>query len=69
LLEISTISQKQGVAFYSNLITVKEVRNCGYIIDDSLSLRNFLCSFVTFWSSQGNLSSKKSRKTQENAKT
>jgi len=24
-----------------------------------LSLRNFLCNFVTFWSSQGNLSSKK----------
>jgi len=27
-----------------------------------LSLRNFLCNFVTFWSSQGNLSSKKAGK-------
>jgi len=35
-------------------------------LDDILSLRNFLCNFVTFWSSQGNLSSKKSRKTKEN---
>jgi len=33
--------------------------------DDILSLRNF----VTFWSSQGNLSSKKGRKTEENAKS
>jgi len=33
-----------------------------------LSLRNFLCNFVTFWSSQGNLSNKKSRKTEENNK-
>jgi len=30
--------------------------------DDMLSLRNFLCNFVTFWSSQGNLSSKKAGK-------
>jgi len=37
--------------------------------DDILSLRNFLCNFVTFWSSQGNLSSKKNRKTEENAKS
>jgi len=33
--------------------------------DDMLSLRNFLCNFVIFWSSQGNLSSKK---TEENDK-
>jgi len=37
-------------------------------IDDMLSLRNFLCNFVTFWSSQENLSSKKSKKTEENNK-
>jgi len=30
--------------------------------DDIMSLRNFLCNFVTFWSSQGNLSSKKAGK-------
>jgi len=36
--------------------------------DDISSLRNFLCILITFWSSQGNLSSKKSRKTEESAK-
>jgi len=36
--------------------------------DDILSLRNFICILITFWSSQGNLSSKKSRKTEEKAK-
>jgi len=30
--------------------------------DDMLSLRNFYVNFITFWSSQGNLSSKKARK-------
>jgi len=39
------------------------------ITDDILSLRNFLCNFVTFWSSQSNLSSKKNMKTEENAKS
>ena len=33
--------------------------------DDISSLRNFICILITFWSSQGNLSSKKSRKTGE----
>jgi len=33
-----------------------------------LSLRNFYVNTITFWSSQGNLSSKKSKKTEENAK-
>jgi len=37
------------------------------LYDDSLSLRNFLCSFVIFWSSQDNLSNKRSTKTEENA--
>jgi len=36
--------------------------------DDISSLRNFICILITFWSSQGNLSSKKSRKTEENTK-
>jgi len=31
-----------------------------------LSLRNFYVKTITFWSSQGNLSSKKTRKTEEN---
>jgi len=34
-----------------------------------LSLRNFYVNIITFWSSQGNLSSKKARKTQEKSKT
>jgi len=34
----------------------------GVHTDDILSLRNFLWNFVTFWSSQGNLSSKKAGK-------
>jgi len=38
------------------------------VLDDILSLRHFLCNFVTFWSSQGNLSNTKSRKTEENDK-
>jgi len=33
-----------------------------------LTLRNFYVIIITFWSSQGNLSSKKSKKTEENAK-
>ena len=33
-----------------------------------LSLRNFYVNMITFWSSRGNLSSKKSKKTEENAK-
>jgi len=41
-----------------------EVWNC----DDISSLRNFICILITFWSSQGNLSSKKSRKTEESTK-
>jgi len=36
--------------------------------DDMLSLRNFYLNFITFWSSQGNLSCKKSKKTEENVK-
>jgi len=36
--------------------------------DDSLSFTIFSVIFITFWSSQGNLSSKKSRKTEENTK-
>jgi len=39
-----------------------------YNTDDISSLHNFICNFITFWSSQGNLSSKKSRKIEENAK-
>ena len=38
------------------------------IVDDISSLRNFLCNLITFWSSQGNLCSKKRRKTKENTK-
>jgi len=38
------------------------------IPDDMLSLCNFYVNFITFWSSQGNLSSKKSKKIEENAK-
>jgi len=34
--------------------------------DDLLSLRSFYVNTITFWSSQGNLSSKKARKTKEN---
>jgi len=34
--------------------------------DDMLSLRNFYVNIITFWSSQGDLSSKKSKKTEEN---
>jgi len=30
-----------------------------------LSLRNFYVNIITFWSSQGNLSSKKNKKTKE----
>jgi len=33
-----------------------------------LSLRNFYVNIITFWSSQGNLSSKKSKKTKEKGK-
>jgi len=33
-----------------------------------LSLRNFYVNYITFWSSQGNLSSKKSKKTEEKGK-
>jgi len=33
--------------------------------DDMLSLRNFYVNIITLWSSQGNLSSKKSKKTEE----
>jgi len=39
------------------------------VIDDISSLCNFICNFITFWSSQGNLSSKKSRKAEENTKS
>jgi len=38
------------------------------LFDDMLSLRNFYVNIITFWSSQGNLSNKKSKKTEENAK-
>jgi len=37
--------------------------------DDMLSLRNFYVIIITFWSSQGDLSSKKSKKTEEKGKT
>jgi len=33
--------------------------------DDMLSLRNFYVNIITLWSSRGNLSSKKSKKTEE----
>jgi len=33
-----------------------------------LSLRNFYVNIITFWSSQGDLSSKKSKKTEEKGK-
>jgi len=33
-----------------------------------LSLRNFYVNFITFWSSQGNLSSKRSKKIEEKGK-
>jgi len=33
-----------------------------------LSLHNFYVNFITFWSSQGNLNSKKRKKTEENNK-
>ena len=36
--------------------------------DDMLSLRNFYVNIITFWSSRGNLSSKKSKKTEEKDK-
>jgi len=36
--------------------------------DDMLSLRNFYVNFIRFWSSQGNLSNKKIKKTEENNK-
>jgi len=36
--------------------------------DDMLSLRNFYVNFITFWSSQCNLSSNKARKTGEKSK-
>jgi len=35
-------------------------------IDDMLSLQNFYVNFITFWSSQGNLSSKKAGKLKKN---
>jgi len=34
--------------------------------DDMLSLRNFYVNIITFWSSQGNLSSKKASKLKKN---
>jgi len=34
-----------------------------------LSLRNFYVNIITFWSSQGNLSSKQSKKTEDKGKT
>jgi len=34
--------------------------------DDMMSLRNVYVNTIAFWSSQGNLSSKKARKTEEN---
>jgi len=37
--------------------------------DDMLSLRNFYVNIITFWSSQGDLSSKKSKKTKDKGKT
>jgi len=40
--------------------------NMGFPIDDMLSLRNFYVYIIILWSSQGNLSSKKSKKKQEN---
>jgi len=36
------------------------------LIDDMMSLRNFYVNIITFWSSQGNLSSKKERKLKKN---
>jgi len=36
--------------------------------DDMLSLRNFYVNIITFWSSQGDLGSKKSKKTEEKGK-
>ena len=36
--------------------------------DDISSLHNFICILITFWSSQGNLSNKKSRKNWRNYK-
>jgi len=36
--------------------------------DDMLSLRNFYVNIITFWSSQCDLSSKKSKKTKEKGK-
>jgi len=35
------------------------------MIDDMLSLRNFYVNIITLWSSQGDLSSKKNKKTEE----
>jgi len=37
--------------------------------DDMLSLRNFYVNIITFWSSQGDLSTKKSKKTEDKGKT
>jgi len=38
------------------------------VADDMLSLRNFYVNIITFWSSQGDLSSKKRKTTEEKGK-
>jgi len=37
-----------------------------FTYDDMLLIRNFYVNTITFWSSKGNLSSKKTRKIEEN---
>jgi len=40
-----------------------------FVYDDMLSLRNFYVNIITFWSSQGDLSNKKSKKIEDKGKT
>jgi len=47
---------------------MQEPTNLMRQIDDMLSLRNFYVIIITFWSSQGGLSIKKSKKTEDKGK-
>jgi len=55
--------------FELTILLDNDILMCAFIdmcIDDMLSLRNFYAYIIILWSSQGNLSSKKSKKKQEN---
>ena len=75
--EEELIALMEGLMKINNPISMMEPNNLtNYIsirmikldIDDMLSLRNFYVNIITFWSSQCDLSSKKSKKTEEKGK-